>query len=269
MMTRQGLLKALLFFVTLVFIALIFGGENVANTIIFQHWQSGQPPSNHDVNPQKKEFYVTLGKDSVHVIFNSIPHPHGTIIYFHGNAGNLKRWNVIASELCKLQFNVLVWDYKGYGSSSGKTTLGNFITQGREFYKHVNTFDTTRNIILFGRSLGTGLASALAVDTNVDKIILETPFTSMKSLIAHKTWIGHYFVKNDIPSLTMIEKINKPILIIHGTDDQLIPYHMAENYFLSLKSEQKRMLSINGGTHDNLSDYSDYWNTLEHFLIHE
>lgn len=269
MITRSGMVKAVLWFFTIILILLSFWGENFANLIIFQHWNTNHKVNNHGFIFEKEEFYIGVGEDSVHVIFNKVPRPLGTIIYFHGNAGILKRWNPIASEFCNLNYNVLVWDYKGYGLSSGKTNLENFCKQGKALFDQIINFDSTSNIILYGRSLGTGIVADLANELNVSKIILETPYTSMKSLIAYKTWIGQYFVKHDIPSLSKAEKLKKPVLIIHGTHDQLIPYTMAENYFHALQSEQKRMLSISGGTHDNLSEYPAYWETLEDFLMNE
>src|SRR5690606_24928811 len=189
-----------------------------------------------------------------------------TIIYFHGNRGDLRRWGTIAGELTKHNYNVMVWDYPGYGKSSGHSDLKNFIPNGEEIFLQLLKYDSTEQIILYGRSLGTGLACALAKHPKVKKIILETPYTNMKSVIKYHSGFFQTFMTYDINNLEEMQNCQKPVLLLHGNNDDVIPVRMSEAISVRLKNPLSAFVLIDSGKHNNLREYKIYQEALTNFL---
>jgi len=101
--------------------------------------------------------------------------PKGLILYFHGNAGDLSRWGNITSFFADKNYDVLVMDYRTYGKSTGKLSEDALHNDAQLFYEYALERYDESDIILYGRSLGTGIATKLAANNNPDRLILETP----------------------------------------------------------------------------------------------
>ena len=102
--------------------------------------------------------------------------PRGIIVYYHGNAGDLSRWGLITSYFLKFNYEVLVMDYRGYGKSTGKISEAALYNDANLFYDKAKEQFPERNIIVYGRSLGTAIAANVASKNNPKKLVLETPF---------------------------------------------------------------------------------------------
>lgn len=192
--------------------------------------------------------------------------PKGLIVYFHGNAGDLSRWGSMVSPLVKHQYEVLIMDYRGYGKSKGNRTSRLMYHDATLIYQEAKRRMPEEKIILYGRSLGCAFASYLAAKNTPRKLILETPFYSLKDLVSNKyPWLpAARLLKFHFPNHQYIREVECPVSIFHGTADDVVPY---ENGFqLYQEANNAQMISISGGKHNNLSDFEKYQKELTEVL---
>lgn len=200
------------------------------------------------------------------LLFHGQAQPNNLIIYFHGNAEALNSWGFTAAELAqKTGQDILIVDYPGYGKSTGKITSEKQLHQFAERVYEEAEKRAPGNIILYGRSLGSGLATKLAAEKPIKALILETPFLSgyaqgQSSFPLIPLFLIRYKFRND----EHIKKTKAPILIIHGTNDVIVSYDQAKA--LHQLAPQSTFVTIQGGNHNDLPATEDYWRALELFL---
>lgn len=193
------------------------------------------------------------------------------ILYFHGNAGSLDDWQYIYQDFKPLGFNFLIIDYRGYGKSTGKISEKGLYLDSKAAYNFlIQKGFKNEDIIIYGRSIGTGVAVDLASQHPVKALILEAPFSSFKKLANSK----YPFL---LPYLTLqfsfnnIKKINcfkSNLLIFHGKQDELIPCKYGDELYQAY-SGPKRLVLIPAGGHNNLPTFTQYQTELRSFLKSE
>ena len=157
-----------------------------------------------------------------------------TLIFFHGNAGNLFNRVHKLNELNKLDINILIISWRGFSGNSGKPTEKNLYTDARLSIKWLNNMGVSNNkIILYGESLGTGVAVELGQKNTFSSIILESPFTSMaKTAKIYYPYLPiNLLLKDRYDSIDKIDKIRSPVLIMHGMKDNIVPHEMGVMLF--------------------------------------
>jgi len=157
-----------------------------------------------------------------------------TLVFFHGNAGNLFNRVHKLNELHKLDINILIISWRGFSGNSGKPTEKNLYQDAQKSIEWLNSKGIeSKKIILYGESLGTGVAVELAQENIFNSIILESPFTSMaKTAKIYYPYLPvNLLLKDKYDSINKIHKITKPILIMHGMKDDLVPYIMSVELF--------------------------------------
>ncbi len=157
-----------------------------------------------------------------------------TLVFFHGNAGNLFNRVHKLNELHKLDINILIISWRGFSGNSGKPTEKNLYQDAQKSIEWLNSKGIeSKKIILYGESLGTGIAVELAQKNIFNSIILESPFTSMaKTAKIYYPYLPvNLLLKDKYDSINKIHKITKPILIMHGVKDDLVPYIMSVELF--------------------------------------
>lgn len=180
----------------------------------------------------------------------------GVVIYFHGNRGNIRRYRRFVEKFTQNGYAVWMPDYPGFGKSTGDLTEAAMYAQALEVYKMARKKYTPNQIIIYGKSMGTGVAAQLASVRDCKKLILETPYNSMRSLIGMYLWmyplkqILHY----QFPTNEYLTKVIAPITIFHGTDDGVIPYRNAVKLKKVLKAGDE-FITIETGTHRNLNSF--------------
>ncbi|MFD2725402.1 alpha/beta hydrolase [Hyunsoonleella rubra] len=191
--------------------------------------------------------------------------PKGVILYFHGNAGDLSRWGTIAEFFVDKGYDVLIMDYRNFGKSTGKLSETAFYTDAQLFYDYLKTNYAESDITLYGRSLGTGIATFLASENNPKQLVLETPYYSMAHVGKSRYPIlpVDTLLKYRFPTFEFIQKVKCPILMFHGTDDGVIPYDSAEKLFQNAPKPQTIFITIKGGNHNNLIEFETYRNAIE------
>jgi pimeloyl-ACP methyl ester carboxylesterase len=178
----------------------------------------------------------------------------GAMIYFHGNAGNLshrgeavKRWQE------QLKVAVLIFDYPGFGRSSGRPTEAGCYAAADAAYDWLvgNAHVRPEDVLLYGGSLGGAIATDLAVRRPNRALILMCTFTSFPDMAQKKLpWLpARWLVNNQLDNLRKIGKVSTPVFIAHGAADALIPIQQAERLFAAAP-QPKRYFPIEGFGHD-------------------
>lgn len=209
--------------------------------------------------PHKEIDIVT--KDGVTlnaVFFKQATESKGVILYIHGNAGSNAGWGDVSTDLMRLGYDLLVYDFRSYGKSEGQLTEANLFNDAMTIYKYLRKQYSNDHIVVYGRSLGTGIALNLCKKVNPKQLILETPYLSMKAM-AEKTipWLPvSLILKYPIRSDRFISKVKCPIDIIHGTKDELIPYKQAVK--LSRIKSGVGLYTIDGGHHMDLNQFAPF-----------
>jgi len=193
----------------------------------------------------------------------------GVILYFHGNAGSLARWGTIAAELVRFGYDVEVFDYRGYGKSTGKRTMDKLLADGQYLYQELAKEYTEERIVVFGRSLGSGMATWVVSQSNPRMLILETPFYSLAHVAAY-----HYPVfpirlslRYPFPNYQYMQGAKSPVFVFHGTHDTVVPYGLGQKLVDQIPAGvPHELVTIAGGGHNDLSAYGLYWEKMEGFL---
>ena len=181
---------------------------------------------------------------------------NAVVIYFHGNGGALRyrldRFRAIIADGTGL----LALSYRGYGGSSGAPTEAGLLADGDAAYAFIAARYPPERIVLWGESLGTAVAIPLATKRKVAALVLEAPFTSAADIGASVYWFMpvRLLMKDQFRSDERIGKVTAPVLVIHGTDDHIVPISYGERLF-ALANEPKRLVRFPGGGHVDLDNF--------------
>lgn len=194
----------------------------------------------------------------------------GLIVYFHGNAGNLARWGEIVMPFVDLGYEVLIMDYRGYGKSTGNRSQKKMLEDTDDLYAFALTLEKEERITLFGRSLGSAFASYLAGKNHPQKVILETPFYSLidvaKSLFP--IYPNSLLLQYQFDNAQNLKDARAPIVIFHGSEDEVVPYSSGRKLHESL-GNRSTLITVEGGHHNDLALYPEYWKPMENVLKNE
>lgn len=195
--------------------------------------------------------------------------PKGVILYFHGNAGDLSRWGAIAQFFVKKHYDVLVMDYRTYGKSKGKLSENAFYSDAQLFYDYLTERYNEADISVYGRSLGTGIASYIASKNKPKQLVLETPYYSISDVAAYRFPFlpVKQLLKYKFPNYLFIEDVTCPITIFHGTKDGVVPYKSADKLKDIITEAKITFITIEGGNHNNLMEYDGYKNEIERIFF--
>ncbi|MES2329429.1 MAG: alpha/beta fold hydrolase [Bacteroidota bacterium] len=180
----------------------------------------------------------------------------GLVIYFHGNRENINHYAQFAPNFTRNNYEVWMPDYPGYGKSTGEFSEQVLYDEALQVYKLARTKYKPEQIIIYGKSLGSGIAAQLASIRDCKKLILETPYYSFTSLVRLACWMYpvdlllHY----KVPTHQYLSKVTAPVTIFHGTSDWVIPYFNAKRLKPFLKPTDE-FITIDGGSHNNLNSY--------------
>jgi len=180
-----------------------------------------------------------------------------TILIFHGNAGNLFNRVYKLNELNKLDVNILLISWRGFSGNKGKPTEKNLYHDAEEAIKWLNNRGViSKNIILYGESLGTGVATELGTSNAFGGIILESPFTSIANAakIYYPYLPVNIILKDRYDSIGKIKNITTPILIMHGKKDNIVPQKMGLELYEKANQPKFSYFPEND---DHMMEYND------------
>ncbi len=191
----------------------------------------------------------------------------GVVLYFHGNMGSLKRWGHVYYHLLDKGYDLIIYDYRGFGKSKGKRNEQNMLQDALAVYAFAERHYSARNIVLFGRSLGSAFACFLAEKKACRMLILETPFSSMADLFhAFFPFLPPVFrFKYRFDNKARLKNVKIPVHLFHGTKDLVVPYGVAEKLKPFLKVGDS-FTTLEGGRHNDLLFYDAYNEKLKALL---
>ncbi len=176
-----------------------------------------------------------------------------TLLFFHGNAGNISHRRESIKIFLKLKLNVFIVDYRGFGRSTGQPSeQGTYEDAAAAWDYLVNTRKLQPGeILVFGRSLGSAVATHLAVRSQPAALIVESPFSSARDMasIALPLLSHVVLLRFNYDTAQKIREVNCPVLVIHSKNDELIPYRLGLKVYDAAK-QPKSHLVIRGG-HNN------------------
>lgn len=215
-----------------------------------------------------EEISLPVEEAVINVVHFKAEKPKGIVFYLHGNGDIINFLGDTAQSFVKLGYDVFMPDYRGYGKSSG--TLVNeaaFYGDMAVAYAYLHKHFPDLPITIYGHSIGSGLAVRLAAENHPQRLILESPYFSLQSLIAEKLpWIPtSLLLKYPLRSDQWIGKVTVPITLFHGTADTLIPFANSER-LLELIPGEKELIAVPGGGHGNLRAANGFWEQIERIM---
>ena len=191
----------------------------------------------------------------------------GVVLYFHGNKKNISWYAKYPPFFTRHGYEVWIIDYPGYGKSTGELTEENLYKWAELLYKFAETKFSSDSIIIYGKSMGTGIASNLASKQKCKRLILETPYFDFPSII--KSYLPIYpidrMIHYKIPTHRFLLHTHVPVTIFHGTNDRIVTYSNAEKLKEFLKPGDE-FITIEGGSHNDLFKYKETIQKLDSLL---
>lgn len=213
-----------------------------------------------------EEFNLIMkDKTNINALYFPSKQSHGIVLYFHGNAGSLRSWGYIAEEFLPLGWDLFIMDYRGFGKSEGEPKEEKLHSDASEIYEYLRIRFHEKEIIPYGRSIGTGIASRLAKQKNTPRLILETPYTSLPELAKiYFPFIPSFLLSYELNTYEYVKNYKGKVLVLHGTLDEIIPVEMGRKF--KELGAHVRYVEIPNGRHNNLSDFFDTQTAIQNFL---
>lgn len=234
------------------------------------YWDTSQFPGCLEDCTFRTDDGVMLHGWFAHAV-NSGAQPRRTLLFLHGNAGNITHRQTHIAHLIQCGLNVFIFDYRGYGKSQGKPGEQGLYADAVAAYEYLVTRQDVQaeHIVLFGRSLGGAVAVELATHKPCEKLILESTFTSIKDM-AREMFGGlpvHYLIRSNFDSLAKIPTIHVPLLSIHGNQDTIVPFEQGKRLFAAANAP-KIFYEIHGANHNDTYDIGGdaYFKRLTTFI---
>ncbi|MBL7746383.1 MAG: alpha/beta fold hydrolase [Chitinophagaceae bacterium] len=267
-MNRKRILK------WLKIIAIIYVAGGLAlyflQDLILFHPVSLKRNHRYDFTIPHKDISIPLNeKDTLNLMefFPADTVVRGIVLYFHGNKRNISWYAKYIPHFTRHGYEVLMIDYPGYGKSTGKLTEKKLYEWALLAYNLANKKFSADSIIIYGKSMGTGIAAQVASIRDCKKLILETPYYDFPSVISH--YLPIYPVRRmlhyEIPTYQYLARVQEPVTIFQGTKDRIITYSNAKRLKPILKPTDE-FITIRGGHHNDLYQFREVTGKLDSLL---
>jgi len=244
-----SILALVFFYVLLLIIVFFFQGN-----LLYHPTTDNYLQNQAEREPAEIEKVKITTKDKINLIgwfYNRNLEEFKTILFFHGNAGSLENRTYKLNHFKNLNLNFLIIAWRGFDGNKGKPNEMGLYEDAKSAIKWLKAKGIKeKNIILYGESLGTGVAVEVAQNKNYAGVILESPFTSMVNM--GKKYYPFFpvslLLKDKFESYKKINNIFVPVLIMHGKVDKIVPYDMGKKMY-ELANEPKFFYSQEYGDH--------------------
>ena len=262
-------MQKIFFGLLLLYILIIIGTYLLQKYILFHPRKLKKKFKFAFKNPHKEFFLKKNNQEQIvnALLFETNLELKGLVLYFHGNADNLKRWGRYHEDFTSRGYDIFMIDYRGFGKSEGSLNEAGFYEDAQLAYDWILGKYNPNEIIIYGRSLGCGIATHLATKVNARMVILETPFYDVKNLfrIRARFLFLPFDFKYNFPNHKNLQKIKKPIHIFVGTKDSVVPNQSSEKLKPFLKNGDK-YIEIRGAKHKDLNTFDQYHQALDLIL---
>lgn len=193
-----------------------------------------------------------------------------TLLFLHGNAGNISHRYEIIEDFVKLPVNVLIIDYRGYGKSEGSPSEQGLYADARAAWDYLTTARKipASHIVIFGESLGGAVAVDLASKTSACGLVVQSSFTSIADMAAELLpFVPHFMLRTKMDSLSKIGNVSCPKLFIHSQADEIIPYQLGRRLF-DAANAPKQFYEVKGASHNLTFEIGGaaYYDALRNFI---
>ena len=183
--------------------------------------------------------------------------PGALMLYLHGNAGHIGNRSDRVRPYLEAGFGVLLAEYRGFGGNPGRPSEAGFYCDARaalDFLAQQGV--AARRIVLYGESLGTGVAVQMAIEREYGALVLEAPYTSVAAVAQSRYWMFpvRSLVLDRFDSLSKIGRVRCPVFVMHGERDQVIPIRYGRELFLAAP-EPKEAKWFAEGNHTNFDEF--------------
>lgn len=226
--------------------------------------------------PLREEiFFKTEDGETINALFFPGEDKTRAILYFHGNAGDLSGWQFVAEDLLPSGLSIFIIDYRGYGKSTGSISEKGLYADADAAFQFLVEKKKIKSdsIVIYGRSVGTGVAVDLASRKKCAGLVLESSYSSLATLANEKVpfFFPSFYLRAKFNNLKKINQVSAPVAFLHGADDTLIPPAHSQILFEAFRG-RKTFVLIEKGQHNDLHgfhEYKDFINaTLPSFFFH-
>jgi hypothetical protein len=219
------------------------------------------------LNNFEEIFLNTADGNFINALHFKLKNPKGVVLFCHGNSGNLKKWGTKVSLFLDYNYEVLVFDYRKYGKSTGNFNEEKMYKDALATYNYLKQTFEEKRIVVYGFSLGSTFATRIAARNKPKELILEAPFFNFKKAAQFyfkgtPIFLMKYKFRTDLD----ISKVAAPISIFHGNKDKTTSFEDSKMLFQLNTATQNRFIEIEGGTHHNIREHNLYLQRLQYIL---
>ncbi|MDW8465753.1 MAG: alpha/beta fold hydrolase [Chloroherpetonaceae bacterium] len=213
-------------------------------------------------------YFVASDGVKLHGWWVPVPHARATVLLCHGNSGNVSYQLDQIKAFHQLSLHVFTFDYRGFGQSDGQPSEDGLYRDGKAAWSYLveQKHILPEHIIIFGHSLGGGVAAWLSKEVKAGAVILQATFTTMKQIA--KCFYPYFplrkIMRSRYDNLAHIAQANCPVLVIHSPDDEVVPFEHGKRVFEAAKSP-KEFLQVRYG-HDDAIHSPNYLSGIKAFL---
>lgn len=203
----------------------------------------------------------------INAIYFKVPNSRGAVYYLKGNSKSIKGWGKFAKDFLSNGYDFFMMDYRGFGKSKGRRTQSVLFHDAQKMYEWLKNKYSEDSIVIYGRSLGSGIAAYVASGNHPRLLILDSPYFSFYHNIKRFLFFTplKWLIRYDIRTDEYLGKVSCPIHILHGDKDRLIPITQS----MSLKKlypDKINLHKIKNAGHNNLPEFSEFFDLLYEIL---
>lgn len=260
---------------TLLILAMIYIGI-LLFFYFFQHYFFFRPevlPQNFQYKypfPFEEVQYDMEDGGTINGIHFKIPNALGVVFFLKGNSKSVKGWGKFAKDYVGKGYDFFMVDYRGFGKSRGRRNEAILYSDAQFLYKRLSESYGEENVVILGRSFGSGVAARIASWNHPKMLILDSPYYSFGfNLKRWAFWIPiDLLSRYKIPTNQFLRNVNCPIHIIHGDKDILISYKQGFKLWEE-NQDRAQLYSIKGGKHNDLPEFPEFHDFLYDILVEQ
>jgi fermentation-respiration switch protein FrsA (DUF1100 family) len=201
----------------------------------------------------------------LHAWYTGRPRAPATLVWSHGNGGNIATRAAVLLALAARGLNVLAYDYRGYGRSAGRPSEAGVYLDAQAAYDSARQRGVpAAHIIALGESLGGAVSVQLARARPCAGVVLVSTFTNIRDVARHHYGPLAFLVSASFDALARIRDLSVPILVAHGDRDEIVPFTLGQQLFAAAKPP-KRFLTIAGAHHNDIFAYPELLDAIATF----
>jgi pimeloyl-ACP methyl ester carboxylesterase len=221
-------------------------------------------PADHrfDGGPDVHETWIDVPGARLNALHLKLPDPDGVVFFLHGNAGSLDSWFTGGDFYRRANMDLFIFDYRGYGKSSGRIeSQAQLEADVRAAWAQVAPLYAGKKRVIYGRSLGSGLAASLAAELQPELTVLVSPYRSMQAVAREQyPWVPQALLRYPLQTEAALAQVKSPVLLVHGARDALIPPSHAQA--LQRVAPQAELLILPEAGHGDVHQVPLYLDTL-------